>query len=225
MKSVLLFDLETTGTDPDADHAIEVGCILYSLEYATPVEFFASLLEGEHNEAQAINRIPPEALQHLGRNATEVWTIVRELASVADVIVAHRAAFDLQFVPEDLRTFRPWVCSANDIAWPQKRSSWDALSSLALAHDVGVVEAHRALADCSLLARLLTRCSMQGVNLSALLVKAARPKATFQALVSYDQRELAKSADFHWEPATKRWLRTMAVDDAARLPFQTKEIQ
>ena len=39
----------------------------------------------------------------------------------------------------------------------------------------------------------------------------------------HTDREKAKQAGFQWDPGSKRWLRTMAIDDAASLPFKTKQ--
>jgi hypothetical protein len=33
-----------------------------------------------------------------------------------------------------------------------------------------------------------------------------------------------KEAWFKWKPDTKQWLRTMAIEDAALLPFPTREV-
>lgn len=54
---------------------------------------------------------------------------------------------------------------------------------------------------------------------------ALRPKAWFKALVSYDNRELAKKAGFKWIPELKSWVRKMAVDDTKELPFMVNPIE
>jgi DNA polymerase-3 subunit epsilon len=90
-----------------------------------------------------------------------------------------------------------------------------SLVPLALAHDLGVAVAHRALADCDLIARLLTRCRELGHDIDAMLTRGLRPKVTLMACVSFDDRELAKVAGFHWHAPRKQWLRRMVEADAA----------
>lgn len=223
MRRVLLIDTETSGLDPVVDSVLEVGAILYDLQYATPIEFYAELLMSQDNAAEAINRIPVGALQ-CASPASLVWQRVMGMAEVADAVLAHNAAFDRGFVPMELRDAAPWICTKEDVRWPKQTKDSPSLVALALEHDLGVAVAHRALADCDLIARLLTRAHELGADLPAMLARGLRPKATFQALVSFDDREKAKAAGFRWEPSTKRWLRTMAVEDAAALPFTAKQV-
>ena len=218
---VLILDTETTGLSPDADRVIEVAAILYSIDHATVIECYSSLIDsGTGNAAEAINRIPPAALIEASTGSL-VWQRVESLANDATCIVAHNASFDRSFCPDPLPSLRPWVCSKNDIQWPKQTRPAPSLVALALEHDLGVAVAHRALADCDLIARLFTRSRELGADLGAMLTRALRPSAVFAALVSYEERERAKSAGFRWEPESKQWLRRMAIEDAAALPFRT----
>jgi DNA polymerase-3 subunit epsilon len=222
LRNILILDTETTGTDPDAV-CIEVACVLYSVTYATPVRVFSSLLRAEGNAAEAVNGIPPAMLTD-APTADRVWPAVAKFAGQADAIVAHGAEFDSRFVPIDACAGRPWICSCQDIAWPRQMRQGESLVKLALAHGLGVATAHRALADCDLLARLLSRVAELGTDLVPLLERGLRPKATFVALVPFERKDEARDAGFRWEGETKRWLRTMAVEDAALLPFPTRNV-
>ena len=51
-----------------------------------------------------------------------------------------------------------------------------------------------------------------------------RPKAKYEALVSYQNRDLAKKASFRWDDKTKKWTRSMFRDEARTLAFDVKEI-
>lgn len=224
MRRLLILDTETTGLDPSTDRAVEVAVILYSVEHATVLSAFSTLIEGDGNAAEAINRIPAAALCSAGLLALP-WLTVQAMAGHADAIVAHNAEFDRGFVPVELRDALPWVCSKGDIAWPKQTRPEPSLVALALEHDLGVAYAHRAMADCDLIARLFTRSRELGADLPAMLARAMRPKADFVALVSYDDRDKAKAAGFRWEPATKQWRRRMAVEDAAALPFRVRQVE
>ena len=228
MRLAALLDLETTGLDPSEDRAIEVAVTLYDLVQATPIESFASLIRHSENAAFAVNRI---ALGALGQapHWDRVWPRVRLLFDRADVIIAHRCDFDRSFLPIELQVLRPFVCSKFHIQWPMGKLG-DSLVTLALAHGVGVVAAHRAAVDVDILARLLTRASEMIMNddrpegLVGLMVHAMRPRTKVAAIVSYEDRELAKAAGFTWEPAAKRWEREIPVDEIAALPFQTRPL-
>ncbi len=219
MKNILILDTETTGVDPKVDAVIEVGCILYSVEHVTPIEYYAALIRHDSNAAESINRISIASLAD-ARPAPVAWERVQILAEKADAIVAHNAPFDFGFSPVGIREAAPWICSMSDLAWPKQGQS-RSLVSLTLDHDLGIVMAHRALSDCDMLARLFTRAHELGCDLSAMLARGLRPKALFQAIVSFDDKDKAKAAGFQWEAPTKRWLRTMAIEDAAALPFRT----
>lgn len=224
MKRALIIDTETDGLDPTVNRALEVGCILYDLVAATPLVSFASLIEANANAAEHVNRIPPAALSKAS-SPQWVWKQVEDLMRDAQVILAHRAEFDRAFVPKQFADALPWVCTKSDMQWPKQTRPDPALVALALEHDLGVAYAHRALADCDLISRLLTRSTELGSNLVDMIRHGMRPKARFQALVSYDDREKAKTAGFQWDGATKTWWRTMAIDDVAALPFKTRRIE
>ena len=74
------------------------------------------------------------------------------------------------------------------------------------------------------MARLFTRAKELGVDLSAMLARGLRPKATFVAMVPIEQKDLAKEAGFRWDPAKKQWKRMMAIEDAEALGFPVKQI-
>jgi len=220
VRRALIIDVETTGLDPAKDRVVEVGCILFDLVHAAPVESFAALLAGEGNAAVEVNRIP-EALLTDARAPGNAWQIVGGFAKRADVFLAHRADFDRSFVPPELANAKPWACTKFHVEWPHGKTG-DHLVHLALAHGVGVVHAHRALTDCDMIARLLTRVHEMGHSLQTLIARALRPRVKVQAIVSYDDREKAKASGFQWDPAARGWYREVAQDEAQSFPFPTR---
>ncbi len=223
MNRILILDTETTGLDPAVDKTIEIGAILYSVEHGTPLGSFASLLRADANAAEHVNRIPAAAIRE-EQDPQLAWEVVEAMALKADAIVAHRAEFDRGFVSPALRDGHDWICSKFDIEWP-KGQPGASLVQLALDHDLGVAYAHRALTDCDLLARLFTRCRELGSDIDLMLTRAQRPKADYVALVSYDDREMAKKAAFQWDGAAKLWKRRMFIEEAAKLPFKVREVR
>jgi DNA polymerase-3 subunit epsilon len=217
VRRVLIIDTETNGLDPEANQVVEVGCILWNLEHQTYEECYSALLPAPHNEAAAINGIkvamlPKEAV---------AWEVVDELAALSDAFVAHNAPFDQSFSEPHLKTKKTWICTMEDFVWPAPLGK-KALTDIALAHGVAVVSAHRALTDCMTIARLFERVSDSSDRLRQAFQRAQRPKAFVVAMVSYPQRDLAKTAGFRWDGERKAWWKVMAIEDAKRLPFDVK---
>lgn len=218
IRRVAILDTETTGLDPAKGRCIEVAVVVYDLQLAAPIQSFSSLIFGaEHNDAFDTNRIPVDALQWAPA-ADIVWSRVKAIVENAEAFVAHRAEFDSQWVPEPLRSSRPWVCSKFHIAWPDSKYG-DGLVHVALAHGVGVVHAHRAMADVDTLARLFSRVAERGASLSEMIAHAMRPRVKVKALVSYDNRDQAKQAGFQWDPEKKTWWREIFEDDMKSFSF------
>ncbi len=221
MNTVLIIDTETTGLDPNADQLIEVGAIIYSMEAHTSLVTYSSLVHRAFggNAARAINGIPDAALP-FGTPLDRIIDSLDKFTKRCDAICAHNAAFDRSFLPQIADTL-PWICTRSDVQWPRGEQG-ASLVSTCLAHGLGVSHAHRALTDCTLLARLFDRVHEMGHDLSMVLERGLRPKGLFAAQVSYEDRELAKKAGFSWQKPY--WIRTMARDDVSMLPFSVVEL-
>lgn len=221
----LIVDTETTGLVPPPagkDVCIEVGCVLYDLVLAVPIASFSSLIQAEKNDAEHVNRIPVSALREALAPAG-VWEWFKGFSSRADILLAHNADFDRGFVPVDATSGAPWVCTKFHVDWPQGKPG-DHLVHLALAHGVGVMDAHRAITDCETIARLLTRVHKDGQDLVRLIQRAMRPRKKVAAVVSYDERDKARAAGFAWDGTARLWWREMPVEDIGKLPFQTRPL-
>jgi DNA polymerase-3 subunit epsilon len=220
---VLILDLETTGLSPETDRIVEVGMVLYSLAHASVVCSTSFLVNGGiGNDAASINRIAPPMLTAHGETYEHAFSEIHRWMTGADVVVAHNAEFDRSFLAPNLQRALPWVCTYADVDWPTGRAG--TLVALSLELGLGVTQAHRALTDCMMIARCLQRVAELGHDVTAMLERGLRPKALYQAVVSYDNREQAKAAGFRWEGSSKRWLRQIAVEDAHALPFQVREV-
>lgn len=221
MKRVLLIDTETTGLSPkQGSQLVEVACMLYDVEFASPVASFASLVRVQSNAAEHVNHVKPELLVD-APPIQEVWPIVRDMVKKAEAICAHRAEFDMQFMPEDIRGSAPWICTKVDVDWPGEQLGED-LVRLALAYGIGVVTAHRAMADVDIMSRIFTRVAEMGHSLEELLLRALRPKKRFVAIVPIHQKDLAKRRGFLWDDDKREWYRFMPESDVAKLPFKVR---
>lgn len=160
-ETLLILDLETTGLSPEKDHCIELGAVLFSVSLRATLSQVSTLFPVDKNPAQRINRISPKASQR-----PQPWEQTLELFQVmtqhADVAVAHNAGFDRRWFgrPPLPSLTLPWVCTCT-APWPSQlglRPGRVSLKDLALAHEVQIGDAHRAMADCACLARILARC-------------------------------------------------------------------
>ncbi len=229
IESVVIVDTETTGLDPATATTIELAGVVYSVRFRAVVESFATLICNASNEAEAVNRIPVDALS-VARQAGHAWKRLWDLVDMATgpaVFMAHRAEFDRGFInvqaPALVKRL-PWVCSKFDVEWPRSKVGASCVE-MALAHGVPVVSAHRALTDCMLIAKTLENVQADGHDLAALLARAMRPKAKFVvADTGFDEgrNALAKAAGFRWEKP--HWWRSMAVEDTAALPFAVRQV-
>ena len=228
IESIIIVDTETTGLDPSTCDLIEVAAVRYDVAHRCVVNSWATLVRARGNAAEAINRIPAAALL----SAPGVPELVDATDALdgfigngrASVWMAHRAEFDRGFIAASapgLAARMPWVCSKFDIEWPHSKPGASCVE-MALAHGVPVVSAHRALTDCMLIANTLASV---GEQVPALLARAMRPRAVFAVRdTSFDaaRNELAKANGFRWEKP--HWIRRMAVEDAASLPFAVREV-
>jgi len=225
MKRILILDTETTGTDKEIHWVVEIAAILYSIEHATPIMTYSGLIPGTMNLAAEFNGIPPALLKQAGTLGA-TCALLDEMQMNADAIVAHSAQFDYDFVTKEQYwgfdwDGLPWICSMRHIRWPKHIKS-RSLVSLALAHGVPIVAAHRALTDCDILARLLTKVSESGTDLESLLEKAMRPRALVEALTTKDEKDLTYLWGFDWDPAHRKTLREMPPEDIDELPFKCR---
>jgi len=228
MNRLLFVDTETRTIEATSCSILEVGVVLWDIDTRSVLSTWSSIVHREPiNEAEAINRIPPALLvagEPWERVCDRLWDSMRE----ADVLLAHNAVFDRTHIAANggmhMGGIPPWVCTFEDMDWPSVPGS-HALTAIALAYDVGIVQAHRALADVTLMARLFERMAERGEDIRALLTRALRPKGFFKALVPYEERELAKTARFRWnDPIEGAWTKNVALEDVGLLPFRVQRI-
>ncbi len=216
---LLIIDTETTGLDHEKDSCIEVGSILFNVPNRAVIAQQSFLLPVEDNNAQLINRIPA-SITRLDQSWREGLSYLQSLIDAAEVIVAHNASFDQKwFGKEPLpEVSKPWLCTMEDINWPSELQirARPSVRDLALAYEVPVWSAHRALTDCIYLAEVFRRCD----DLETLLIKGLEPRSLMRAKVSYEQRKLAKDAGFTWNhPVAGAWTRRMSEREIRDLDF------
>jgi DNA polymerase-3 subunit epsilon len=211
MRNVLILDTETTGLSASPNGLTgskgvlaQVAAILYNVENRASISQFSTLLPVEINPQIGVNRIKPNVSQEVSESLLKTGLSVLDVMALhADAIVAHNAGFDRQWINGQILPAMPWICSYKDINWqPIKNTD---LVRLAVAHDVPIINAHDGLGDCQLLASIFSKRN----DLEELLADALRPKYRVKAMVTKEQKELAKDHGFkavynngvfsHWE--------------------------
>lgn len=231
LNTILLYDCETNGVDPEKDDVVEAAGLLWDVRHESTVAGFSITYHAEHNAAEHINGVPAALVRERGTAPAEAWKRVDAWMKRADYVVAHNAGFDRSFVPKTMQNVRPWICTQDDVDWP-KAGADRGLISLLLSHGLGVSHAHRALVDVMNMARLFERCGEMGVRPRWLLEQALRPKRRYKAVTGrFDAALNAKLKEhgFRWAPpdadkGTKgEWWRRLVVEDVPQiittLPF------
>ena len=222
---LLILDTETTGLDINNDSCLEIGSILFHVSSRSVLAQNSFLIPVLSNPAESINKIPAE-ITRLPQPWLEGLNYFEKLVEASDVIVAHNAEFDRQwFGKNNLPAIeKKWICSMEEIAWPSDLQirGRPSLRDLALAYEIPVWSAHRALTDCIYLAEVFRRCK----DLEKLLIEALQPRRLMRAQVSYEERHLAKNAGFKWnDPVQGAWSRRLSEKQIKELSFQVVSVE
>ena len=242
MKTIAFIDCETSGTDEAKDRLLEVGLVLWSVPHRAVIRSRSWLVKGAtENAAIEVNGITPELAQ-LGYEIEDVDKQVHSiLVKEASAVVAYNVDFDRKWFSRAVQECKPWLCGMDDFDYP-RGGGGKKLVEVALAHGVGVVDAHRALTDCLTMARLFERVAElvgaferddnHGAHdnaFDAWLAKAARPRALFEVVQPNDVKDKAAELGFRWVKSDdgKKWLgmrKRLAIEDAKTMPFEVRRV-
>jgi DNA polymerase-3 subunit epsilon len=211
-QTLLIVDLETTGTDPKKDQVIELGAILYSVTHCCSLQQLSTLFPVLENQAESINHISCEASQEI-KNFQMALSQFCCWVEQADYLVAHYAQFDKEWFGNGVlpEVNKPWLCTFHDFIWPKNHRPTNLVST-ALNHGVGVSHAHRALTDCQLIAAIFDRVGADPQAFRTALEKAIQgskdPLILVVANVPIERKDLAKQHGFKWNKyLEKKWVK------------------
>ena len=222
IENIIILDTETTGLDENKDEIIEIGSILFNVTTKSVLSQVSFLLPVSSNEAEHINGIPSE-VTNIKQPWEEGLNFFLKLVDCSDLIVAHNSEFDKKWFGKGRlpNLKKKWVCSLEDIDWSFQKNlkNRPSVTDLALSFSIPVWSLHRALSDCFYISEVFKKCH----NLEEILIKATEPRFLYKALVSYEERSLAKQAGFRWNnPEQGAWAKKLTVEEANSLDFKVQ---
>lgn len=220
---VLVFDLETQGFEAGKDRITEIGAVLWDTDRKKPLLCMSELLWSpeyppQSEEILRVTGITDDELKEFGYCPQLMIDKLNDMAAngKADFLCGHNINnFDKPFLLAWATIYGvaitkikelPVLDTRTDLPFPVEPDS-RKLKHLAADHGFLNPFAHRALFDSLTTAKLL---SMYDIN--AVIELSKIPMAVMRALVSYDQREMAKTARYMWEKCgdktfTKCWVK------------------
>lgn len=226
-------DTETTGLDTEADEIIEVAARL-SLWAADDdgLLVFKAWGPGFSQLRDPGFPLSAETTMITGLVDADVhgcepdWEAFGRLLDRANIVIAHHAAFDRQFLDRHVPGARLWGCSQKDIAWTARGFASPKLELL-LAWNGLWHDAHSALADANALTTLLAGpASLNGEQtyFDELYARAQEPELIVAAIgAPFDRKGALKNRRYEWDPGVKTWKRFVRVADAPAEAAWVKE--
>ena len=180
----LIVDIETTGLDPVSDRIIELACLPFHFssegvlyDVLPGYAGFEDPGQPLHEEVVRLTGITDNQLRSQNLDEHAVIT----LATPANLIIAHNAAFDRCFLERRFPLFidKPWACSMGQVPWAEEGLGSAKLDYL--LNRLGFFfDDHRAMADCRAVLHLLSlRLPHSGRPILPLLLATAR-RRTFR---------------------------------------------
>ncbi len=214
---ILGIDFESTGFDPVKDRITEVGGVLWDWENKIPLQLYSEFVNTEipiPAEVTEITGITDVMLEEFGLPEREVMTDIECMLSTADYMMAHFGnQFDKLFFDQAYerqgweKSGALWLDSSIDIVFP-KRITTRNLKHLAADHGFLAFPSHRAVFDVLTMLKVASNYDIEQI-----ITRAAEPTLYVQALVSFDEKELAKARGYRWYAPTKTWWREFKKSD------------
>jgi DNA polymerase III subunit epsilon len=200
----LLVDVETTGLDPNRDEIVELAMVPFA--YAIDGRIFR-VGDAFDRLRQPACAIPAEVTALTGISNAMVAgkhidsAEVEAFAGVADLVVAHNAAFDRRFLERfsELFAHKAWACSMGQVDWADEGFEGTKLGYLAMGAGF-FYDRHRAVSDChaaiELLAAPLPKTGRTGLSR---LLQEARPTLRIWAVNSpFAVKDQLKERGYRW---------------------------
>jgi DNA polymerase-3 subunit epsilon len=227
-KRGVIWDVETTGLDPETDVIIEVGAVKF--------EWTEELIEEETewddqpvgttiiSEPRIVSMygglcdplrpLPENIIKLTGITDDDVQgksldeKLLFEMAADADVLLAHNMEFDRSFLMRrslfDGLVDLKWACTLRHIDWAEKGFKSSALTYLAADHGFVNPFPHRALFDCA------TTFKLMKPHFPELLKNRTQKMFCVSAWgSSFSTKDKLRERKYQWDAGLKVWKKTV----------------
>lgn len=213
---ILALDFETTGLDPKVDQVTEVGLALYDSVLRQPVRISGFLVRTEFgitSEITELTGITDAMLDAYGFQPKAALQSILKMAADADAFCAHNGKdFDRLFLETWCAREKQempnllWIDTKTDLP---KEAYKKSASMFYMAAEHGFLyDAHRAVSDVLAMIKILDRYDIEKV-----VERAKTPNVQVRAVVSYDDKDLAKERGYHWRPELKLWVKPLKLTE------------
>lgn len=215
---ILGLDVETTGLDSSKDRIIEMGCCLWDWDTHIPLAIYSALVMPERDIPEEITQLTGITNTHINEFGWPEENVILETSDLmrkADYVMAHNAPFDKGFFetavkrqPGCIPVDKPWLDSRMDIVFPERVATRHLNY---LAAEAGFINPwrHRAVFDVMTMLKLAS-----AYDINAIISRSKEPIVYVQALVSFDEKELAKARQYQWAARPKVWYKALKESDA-----------
>ena len=200
-------DVETSGLDPAKDRIVEIGAVTFDWDTKMPMQILSELVDPTMEDSEwklpeeitGITGITFDALGKYGGFERDVLVKLESMIQFSDYYVAHNGnAFDRLFMEAAYGRHsmtmldRPWLDTIIDIKYPESIKTRN-LHHLGADHMTLNPFRHRAVFDVLTMFKV-----MECYDLDAIIARSKEPVLYVQALVSFEEKELAKERGYHW---------------------------
>lgn len=227
----ILLDVETTGTDHNADAVIELGMIRFAYTATGTVLGPIATFQAFRDPGRPIPA-PITSLTGITDAMVAGHVIadadIREFIDGADLVITHHADFDRKFCERLCTVFEnlAWACSMSQVPWRSEGVEGTKLFYLAYQQAFWF-EGHRALDDCYALLELLEMPlpRTHRITFATLLENAFRETRKVWAIgTPYEVKDRLKERGYRWSGGRnghyRAWHKDVAPDQVeAELRF------
>jgi DNA polymerase III epsilon subunit-like protein len=230
---VAAIDFEATDKIPETARITEIGAVLFEADHTWTAqgEFSQFVYDPSYppqsEEVIRVTGITDEMLKKDGARPQEALEKLLTFVGRAEYIMAYNVDYDRVLLEHESKRLglpviskEKWVCALRDVPYPEFYTC-RKLAHLALDHGCffDPKGLHRAVNDVKLMGQLLVE---GGYTIEQMLKYRDEPTYIARAMVSYDERELAKAERFSWEKLgdqtfPKMWVKQVKASAVADL--------
>lgn len=223
---VLSVDVETSGLNPKSAKIIEIGAVLWDTERSVPLDVFSRIVDISPNLVDpvtaSISGISNDDIVKYGYPLKSCIEQFDQMLCKASALLGHNIIeFDLKFIEAAYKQVGlsvkkvPIVDTMFDLPASDKVKS-RKLNYLAADHGFLNPFSHRAVFDALTAVKIMSAYDFDEIwNISC------TPLVIVEAKISFEDRGLAQSLGFSWNPKDKVWKKMMrrGVAEKTNFPF------